>query len=98
MDFFYDFLLLIFRILNVPKCFLLKVPLKEERLNILELHKELLEFFVIILLDGAYFFPHGGQLVDLCFDFLVELSDFVLQIIYLELIEHHDLMVPVLPQ
>jgi hypothetical protein len=69
--------------------------LEEEVLNVLELILQILEFLVVVLLDGRHLVPDGGQLTDLIFDLVLELCHLVLQVVYTQLIQHHDIMVSV---
>jgi hypothetical protein len=75
---------------------LFKVSLQKETLNVFELKKKFFEFFVIVVFNRTNFVSHGGELVDLGFDFVMELSNFVFQVIHLEFVKHHHVMVPVL--
>ena len=96
LDLLDDLLLFVLGVLDVAQGLLLEVALKEERLDVFELHEELLELLVVVLLDRGYFLPHGGQLVDLGLNLIMELPDLVLEVVDLELVQHDNIVVSVL--
>jgi len=92
LDLFHDFFLFMFRVFYIAKSLLFKITLEKQGLNIFELQKKLLKFLVVIVFDGAYLITHRGQLVNLSFNLIMELADFVFQVFNLEVIEHHHIV------
>lgn len=93
-----DVALLLFAVFDVAESFLFEITLEEERLDVLELHEQFLELFVIVLLNSANFLTHARELVDLRINLVVELTNLILEVVHFQLIEHDNIVVAVLAQ
>ena len=90
--------MLLFGVLQVPQSLLLEVPAQEELLYFLELALQIVELLVVVLLDLRHFLPDIAQLTDLVLHLVLELTHLVLQVIHVQLVQHHHVVVAVLAQ
>ena len=70
--------------------------MEEERLDVLKLHEQFLELFVVVLLNSANFLPHACELVNLRIDLVMELTNLILEVVHFQLVEHDHIVVAVL--
>ena len=91
-------LLLLLTILDVPERLLVEVVLQEQLLNLLELVLQVVKLLVIVFLDGGDFFADAAQLADLVLHLLLEEAHLVLEVLHAQLLQHHHVVVAVLPQ
>lgn len=84
-NFNHDRLLSVLAIREVAKSLLFEEPIDKQTLDLLELCKQLVEFLVVILFDGADLLAHVAQFGNLVLDLVLELGDFTLQVVHAEL-------------
>lgn len=78
-----DVFLLLLAILEVAESLLLEVPVQEQALDFFELILQVRKFLVVVLLDGGYFLADVAELVDLVLNLVLELTYFILEVVYL---------------
>ena len=77
---------------------LFKETLEEQILYLFELILQILEFLVVVFFDRGDLLPHIAKLVDLVLYLVLELTDFVLEVVHTQLVEHDHVVVSVLSQ
>jgi len=68
-------------VLEISKCLLLEVTIDEQTLDLLELHEQVFELFVVVLFNPLHLFTHVSKFTNLVFNFVLELGHLVTKVI-----------------
>ena len=77
---------------------LFEETLEEQVFDFLKLILQILEFLVVVFLDGGNLLSHIAKLVDLVLHLVLELTDFILEIVDTQLVQHDHIVVSMFSQ